>query len=237
VSYTAVVYSPNMSATAHVSRIADPRKAWGVICSLLDACENVSGPSDARFTAYKATKWDDAAIAARCVAATVDRFGRPRIETEGGRLFPSGEPQPGGYLEWPVPAERFPEFRDYVLAGHPWPKTTLGPVELRFDYMFQWRDPDGRGPHPAQLSGHPTPDGQQRSCLTVTLSRRMYTSPHLCFPFGPTDPRLFDLLSFVTPLLPFKLTPTHFRHVTLNKRGAPVLRRIVPPLSPALLGR
>jgi hypothetical protein len=85
VSYTAVVYSPNMSATAHVSRIADPRKAWGVICSLLEACESVSGPSNAQFTAYKATKCYAAAIAARCVAATVERFGKPRIETEGGR--------------------------------------------------------------------------------------------------------------------------------------------------------
>jgi hypothetical protein len=116
VSYTAVVYSPNMSATAHVSRIADPRKAWGVICSLLEACESVSGPSNAQFT----------------------------------------------------------------VQGH----------EV------------GRRRHRRAVRGC------HRGTVWKATDRDGGRAP-----------------------------PTHFRHVTLNKRGTPVLRRIVPPLSPAFLGR
>jgi len=196
-----VRYAPDKGASfGHALRPSPPKRAWKAVEGFLAECEDVKGPSTVTLSAYGPTQWDDAAIAEACMARTVERFGIPDFSVEGV----------AGRLEWNG-ADRFAEFRDFVLAGDPWPRTLLGPVSLRASYDFLWRDPDSVGPITTQLTGHLTEDGSLRCNLSIALERRSTASPLLWFPYQPSDPRLADLLRFVVPRLPFRISSRHFR--------------------------
>jgi hypothetical protein len=221
-----VCYMPDKGAAySHALRPASPKKAWSAVSNFLSACTEVEEPSTIRLVAHKATEWDDAALIQRCIEHTVARFGEPVVDVGGGQQFPSGVPVKGGYLEWQAPFVRFPEFRDYLIAGE-WPKAVTGPVELSAMFRFCWRDPDGILPLPEQLSGHCTEDGRLRNELTVTLARRSSVSPTFWYPFAPDDARLADIVQLSAMTLPFRMSARHFRlAVPRADRGGYVFRR------------
>jgi hypothetical protein len=121
----------------------------------------------------------------------------------------------------------------YLASQEPWPKQTLGPVELRFSVYFQWVHPESNEIVPGQEAGHATPDGSLRSNLLVTLGRRPFVQPDLWFPFPEGSPALSDFLRAVAPYVPFELLPRHFR-VAIPRRdgkGYRFRKLVIPPCS------
>lgn len=217
---TVVRYEPDKGASyGHTLRPARPRGAWQTVQAFLEGCAEVEGPERICLTAHRATQFDDPVICERCVNAAVTRFGDPDSTTGGGFMFPSGEPVPGGHLEWIGDQSRLSEFLEFLFAGDPWPKTTVGPIAVSATYRFLWRSPDSLKPLQEQCEHHLTADGCLRNVLAVSLERRSFVQPLLWFPFSPTDPRLADLIQLVTSSLPFKLSPRHFRVASPLKGG------------------
>ena len=208
-----VVYAPGKGAAyGQAVSPSSPRKAWAALERFLDEAAIVlRGPERVTLSAHRPTQWDaDPATLERVVTQTTERFGAPQRRGPEQRAYPSGELLGLGALEW-LGDDRFAEFRDYLIAGAPWPKATIGPLEVRAHYQFYWRDPDGAGPLPEQLSGHATVDGTLPSEFTVTFAPRSVIAPEFWFPFSAADPRLADLLRLITPSLPFKWSARHFR--------------------------
>jgi len=71
-------------------------------------------------------------------------------------MFPSGEPVPGGHLEWTGDQDPLPQFLEFLFSGDPWPKTVVGPIAVSMTYRFLWRNPDSLKPLQEQCEGHLT---------------------------------------------------------------------------------
>ncbi len=221
-THAAVVvrYEPDKGASyGQALRPTRPRGAWQALQTFLQDCAEVDGPEQIRLTAHRPTQFDDSSVSERCVKAAVARFGDPDSTTGGGFMFPSGEPVPGGHLEWTGDQDRLPQFLEFLFSGDPWPKTVVGPIAVSMTYRFLWRNPDSLKPLQEQCEGHLTADGCLRNTLAVSLERRSFVQPLLWFPYGPSDSRLADLIHLVTSQLPFKLSPRHFRVASPLKEG------------------
>ena len=224
-----VHYAPDKGASYGQALAArGVRGAWEAVQSFLARCTLPDSPESITLSADQATEWDpDPPAAEACIARVVARFGAPHQRQGFRRHWPSGEPLPGDVLTWPGSAETLPEMVAFLVAGEPWPKQTLGPVEVHFLVRFQWRDP---------LSGELLPSrpiGREgaRSELLVTLGRCQFVQPTLWFPFAPADPAFVALLRAVAPALPFALLPRHFRLAVPKRDGSGYrYRRLTEPL-------
>ena len=207
------------------------RKSWEALQRFLTQCAVASSPGNMKLTAYRATQWDDDAVANDCISGVIAHFGAPHHKQGGARRWPSGEPLKGGQLEWDCPAARVRNMITFLAAGEPWPKQTLGPVELTFSVRFVWRDPSSDRVLPGQTAGHGTPDSSLHSSLLLTFGRRCFVQPTLWFPFPEGAPGLSDFLRAITPYLPFTLLRRHFRVATPIHEGKHYqFRRLVMPL-------
>lgn len=214
-----VLYEPDKASGFTQALLPSrPRLARVAMAHFLGSCEEVRGPARVALRAYHPTQWDDPVPIERCAERVLARFGPPAHTASGGNLWPSGEPVMGGHLEW-LGNERYEEFCDFVVAGDPWPKATLGPVSVEATFSFLWRDPDSMSPLPALLQGFGSADGTLRSAITVTFQRRSTVAPSLAFPYRHDDPRLRDLIQLLTPQIPFRLSPRHFRAVVPTRNG------------------
>jgi hypothetical protein len=215
-----VFYSPNKGASyGQAIRPRRVRQAFEAVQHFLSNCATSSPPERIRLVAYEATRWDEGAVAEACIARTVDRFGSPDQITGGGTQWPSGEPAGGGLRQWLGSPVTLEDMVDYLASGEPWPKQTLGPVDLIFSVDFQWLHPGSREIVAGQENGHFTADGSLSSNLLVTLGRRPFVQPDLWFPFPADSPELSRFLRAVEQYLPFELRPRHFRVATPTKNG------------------
>lgn len=215
-----VLYSPDKGASfGQALRPRRVRQAFNAVQHFLSNCATASPLERIRLVAYQATQWDDDAVAEACIARTVARLGSPDQVEGGGTQWPSGEPVKGGSLQWVGSPATLEAMVEYLASGEPWPKQTLGPVELSFSVYFQWIHPGSGELVPGQEAGHATPDGSLRSNLLVTLSRRPSVQPDLWFPFPEGSLGLSEFLRAVEPYLPFNLLPRHFRVATPQRNG------------------
>ena len=204
-----VVYSPDKgSSFGQAPRGRGVRRVFDDVARFIATCTVAQPPSRISLTAYRATQWDDDTSAKRCIELAQARFGMPdEQESVGGQRWPSGEPIKGGHLRWKGAQSNLAEMLDFLASGEPWPKQTLGPVELSFVHQFEWSDSvlvQQQSPeaHPGMI---PTSD------LIITLSRRSFIQPSLWLPYAPDDDGLRSFLARIDPLLPFKLNSRHFR--------------------------
>jgi hypothetical protein len=229
-----VLYSPDKGASfGQALRPRRVRQAFHAVQHFLAHCAIASPLERIRLVAYKATQWDDDAVAEACIARTVERFGAPDQVRGGGTHWPSGEPVKGGSLRWSGSLATVEDMVDYLASGEPWPKQTLGPVELQFTVYFQWVHPGSSEIVPDQDTRHATPDDGFHSNLLVTLGRRPFVQPDLWFPFPEGSPRLPEFLQAVEPYLPFELLPRHFRVATpqRNGKGYRFRKLVIPPFT------
>lgn len=229
-----VLYSPDKGASfGQALRACRVRQAFDAVQNFLARCAAASPLERIRLVAYRATQWDDDAVAEACIARTAERFGPPDQIEGGGTYWPSGEPVKGGSLQWRGSFATLEDMVDCLASGEPWPKQTLGPVELRFSVCFQWVHPGSTEIVPGQDAGHATPDGGLHSNLVVTLGRRRFVQPDLWFPFPEGSPGLPEFLRVVEPYLPFELLPRHFRVATPlpNGKGYRFRKLVIPPFA------
>jgi hypothetical protein len=228
-----VLYSPDKgSSFGQAIRSRRVRPAFDAVQHFLARCAIANPIDNIRLVAYRATQWDDDHVAEACIARTVAHFGPPDQNEGGGTHWPSGDPVKGGLLQWTGSLTSLESMVDYLASGEPWPKQTLGPVELKFSVYFQWLDPRSREILPGQRAGHATPDGSLRSNLLVTLGRRPFVQPDLWFPFPEGSPGISEFLRSVEPYLPFDLLPQHFRVATPKRdgKGFRFRKPVIPPL-------
>jgi len=229
-----VLYSPDKGASfGQALRPRRVREVFAAVQHFLADCTAASPLERIRLVAYRATQWDDDAVAEACIARTAERFGAPDQIEGGGTQWPSGEPVKGGSLQWSGSLSTLQDMVDYLASGEPWPKQTLGPVELRFSVYFQWVHPESGEIVPGQDVGHGTPDGGLQSNLLVTLGRRPFVQPDLWFPFPEGSPALPEFLRAVERFLPFELLPRHFRVATpqRNGKGYRFRKLVIPPFA------
>ena len=219
----AVLYAPNKGASyGQALRPRRVRPAWEALQRFLSVCAVASPVESVRLIAYRATEWDYDAVSNDCIARVEARYGVAHRQRGAGRLWPSGKPLKGGSLEWDGSASTIEDMVSFLAAGEPWPKQTVGPVELQFFVSFLWRDP-----HSADV----LPDQIERSNMLVTLSRRHFVQPSLWFPFAEGAPAFSEFLRHIQPLLPFTLLPRHFRVATPTATESRYrFRKFVTPL-------
>ena len=203
------------------------RKVWNKVQLFLNECTIFEPPSNVSLTAYRATDWDDDAVADSCVRVALDRFGPPdEEEPYGGLRWPSFEPVKGGHLKWNRSADVIDGMIQFLEEGEPWPKQLLGPVEIHMRYYFAWRDPD-TGDRLVVLDGAnriETP----KCDLSLFLGRTFFVQPTFWFPYSYVDPCLKTHLAHVIRHLPFKLNERHFRAAVPTRDGAGFRFRKLP---------
>lgn len=227
-----MLYSPDKGAGfGQALRARRVRQAFEAVQHFLTHCTIASPLERIRLIAYRATEWDEDSVAEACIERTIAHFGPPDREEGGGTRWPSGEPVKGGSLQWDGTAATVGSIVDFLIAGEPWPRQTLGPVDLSFSVSFQWRHPTSGEVLFSQESGHATHDGSLRSTLLVTLGRRPFIQPDLWFPYPEGAPGLREFLEAVQSYLPFELLPRHFRVATPQRDGQGYRFRklVIPP--------
>jgi hypothetical protein len=204
-----LIYAPDKGVSyGQAPRARAARRVWDDVQRFLTSCAASLAAADVELTAYRATQWDDDATADACVERTRAAFGPPdQEEAAAGQLWPSGEPVKGGYLRWVGTPERAPAMLDFLVSGEPWPRQTLGPVELRATYQFRWNDAVLGGLLGVGHAARPVPD----SSLALTVGRRSFIQPTLWFPYGADAASPDALLAALDPLLPFAMLAKHFR--------------------------
>jgi hypothetical protein len=226
-----VVYRPNKgSGFGQAFRARRVREAAASLERFLISCTTYSGPVNLQLKAYRATEWDDDFVADSAIARVSETFGPVHAEESLGQKWPSGEKLKGGTLIWELKSEELPYLVDFVASSEPWPKQTLGPVEIHASYSFQWTDPDTGTVLPGQDSGNATADGRIRSSLLISLGRSQFAQPDFWFPFPEGAPKLSSFLHRVAGLIPFRLNSRHFRAAIPNRDGSGYsFRKIVLP--------
>lgn len=146
-----------------------------------------------------------------CLRHAIDTLGEPASWSEHRIVSPVGAVTSVRRTAFWHGEDTFSRFRDFVLATDPWPDTSGTTFSLYAPYRFLWRDPDGNGPLEDQAAGHNTADGALWCSCVLQLQRRTRVLPDLWFPYEPGDPRLNDLVSLSSTVLPFALRPNHFR--------------------------
>jgi hypothetical protein len=212
--HSAVLYQPDKGAAfGHALRPSKAAGAWKGVQRFLDDLADGVRPSGVRLVAYRATTWDDPNVVAPIVDSVVSRFGEAMTVVGGGMNVTTGMPVAGGYLEWRGDETSWLDFVQFVVAGHPWPKTTLGPVSAEASFRFHWK------PGVAPMHGDPS-DSPLHSELGITLARTSYVQPRLWFPHPAGSPELSELVRLVMKIAPFRLSARHFRTATPKKDGS-----------------
>jgi hypothetical protein len=214
-----LIYRPDKNAAfGHAPRKRRVRAFWTDVQRFLAACTLPEAATAIQLIAYRATKWDDESIAEACIARARQHFGVPEQDIgSGGAAWPSEEPTLGGHLSWSGTPDRLEEMLAFVAEGEPWPKQTLGPIDLRVRYYFRWRDP-----HTGDvLRSQPESWSIPKSSLSLTLGRRCFVQPDLAIPYAPGDPMTQVILKAAVPFLPFSLQDRHFRVIDADGDPSP----------------
>lgn len=232
-AHEVVVYQPDKGvAFGQALKKRNVRPAFDSLQEFLTRCTIPVTSDNPQLRAYSPGEFDDAEVIDPVVAGVISEFGVPDREDIIGRMWPSGEPLQGTRLEWELQPSSTMRVVEFLIAGEPWPKATLGPVELHLNYRFQWRDFATGQPLAGQMSGHLTSDGQLISHAHASFGRRQFIQPDLWFPFPEGSPALTAYLQQLKEFLPFKLNERHFRVASPTiKRDAYNYRKLVLPPS------
>ena len=185
-------------------------KAWDNVSNFLTNCSTTTPDEPARIslTAYTAFHGDpNPEIADKIIQETKQLFSCGQTKPVS-YAYPSGIPDSQTRTEWDIDTKDLQKAIDYVVKGQPWPKFTLGPVELLVTFDFKLLDPTTKTELPNQ---------EQKSNLMIWLTRNCVCSPDFYFPFGQADENFKSAIEKIEPFLPFKLEQKHLRLGRPNK--------------------
>ena len=128
-------YQPDKTASyRQAMRVRSLSRAWSAIQEFIASDVVVEQVADVCLIAYRPTQWDDSAVADRCIDLVRAHFGSP--DDDGGITIVSASDTGPALLRWRRTSDHLPEFVDFLVSHSPWPKQTLGPVELSFSIRF-----------------------------------------------------------------------------------------------------
>jgi hypothetical protein len=185
-------------------------KAWDNICSFLTNCTTTKPeePTGISLTAYTAFQGDhNPDIADQIIKETKQLFANGQTDPVS-YAYPSGIPNRQTKTEWNIEVKDLQKAIDYLIKGQPWPKFTLGPVELIITFYFKLIDPTTKAEIPNQ---------EEQSSLLIWLSRNCICSPDFYFPFEQEDENFKRTMERLEPFLPFKLEKKYLRLGRPNK--------------------
>jgi hypothetical protein len=185
-------------------------KAWDNVCSFLTNCTTTAPdqPTSISLTAYTAFQGDpNPEIADKIIQDTKQIFYSEQTEPVSF-AYPSGIPNKQTKTEWDIEAKDFQKAIDYLIKGQPWPKFTLGPVELIITFYFKLIDP---------ITKAEIPNQEEQSSLLIWLTRNCICSPNFYFPFEQADENFKRTIEKLEPFLPFKLEEKYLRLGRPNK--------------------
>ena len=185
-------------------------KAWDNICSFLTNCTttNPNKPTRISLTAYTAFQDDpNPEIANQIIQETKQLFDSGQTDPVS-YAYPSGIPDRQTKTEWNIEVKDLQKAIDYLIKGQPWPKFTLGPVELIITFYFKLVDPTTK----TEILNQ-----EEQSSLLIWLSRNCICSPDFYFPFEQADESFKRTIKRLEPFLPFKLEEKYFRLGRPNK--------------------
>jgi hypothetical protein len=135
------------------------------------------------------------------------------------------------YSWFTKPAERKPISPQTLMAvldiASLLPKSKIQwryPIELHFGFSFFWRGRSELQTPPIRAVRNPydEPDwgpGNPYSRLGILVRDHLFVQPFFLFPHEWGSVGLTDLLTEISPKLPFKFRPNYFRRAIANKRG------------------
>ena len=185
-------------------------KAWDNICSFLTNCTTTKPEELTRISliAYTAFQGDpNPEIADQIIKETKQLFDNGQTDPVS-YAYPSGIPDRQTKTEWNIEVKDLQKAIDYLIKGQPWPKFTLGPVELIITFYFKLIDPTTKAEIPNQ---------EEQSSLLIWLSRNCICSPDFYFPFEQADENFKRTIERLEPFLPFKLEEKYLRLGRPNK--------------------
>jgi hypothetical protein len=207
---TFIFYSLPKSRTTQRLLGGKIEKVWLGVTNFLMNCTSVpvEEPTSVYLVAYDA--WEDdehPELVAKIVADLGEVFGEPKTEPLSYH-YPSGVPSTQMKSEWKFDKSDLSKVVDYLIKGQPWPKFSLGPVELIISFHFNLVDP---------ITKIELPNQSNKSSILVWLSRSCSCSPTLYLPFDTADQSFKSYVDKTQPYLPFKLEEKYLRLGRLNK--------------------
>lgn len=185
-------------------------KAWDNVCSFLTNCTTTGPdqPNKISLTAYSSFRGDqNPEIADKIIQETKQLFGEGKTEPVS-YAYPGGIPDSQTKTEWDIEIRDLQKAVDYLIKGQPWPKFTFGPIELIVTFYFNLLDPATKTELPLQ---------DNKSSLTIWLSKNCVCSPDLYLPFVQADENFKKTMEKLEPFFPFKLEEKFLRHARPNK--------------------
>lgn len=201
-----VIYHPPKSvAFGHQARKRDPRLAWSMTKSFLEAF------TDYRFgfgdlQVHLPGEWTSEAAATASLTRARDLLGPedPRYQAKMWRFSDEGQ---------------LPSVLELALDNDKWPNETIPPVALHFFYTFVWRDltilPAGSAHQHDDQTWH-----ANDSNLGISLNRGpLFLQPTFVFPFPWDSPEFAEFLAQIEPAAPFRFRDQYFKRLLPSKKG------------------
>jgi hypothetical protein len=188
-------------------------KVWENVERFLSTCTNADrhSPYSIYLNGYTADEehGEDPALADKILDKTRAIFGGGVTEPLAYH-FPDNTPSKQRKITWEVDGKDLNKALAFMVAGQPYPKYNLGPMELIVSYDFKLVDP---------LTKAELPNQQFTSSLLLWLSKSKCVAPSLCFPFEEPDNRFWEYANSIEPFLPFKFDRKFLRLGRSNKKG------------------
>jgi len=206
-----ILYSlPKSRTTQQLNAGRKIESAWENVCNFLTNSTTITpdSPTSITLTAYEAFPGDlNPEIADKIIEDTKKIFDNAETAPLA-YLYPSGNPTKQTTTTWKIKNEDLNKALDYLSKGQPWPKFSIGPIQLIISYNFKLVDP---------ITRKETPNQENQSSLLIWLSRTCCCSPLFYFPFEQADNEFQDFLNNIKPYLPFKLEDKYLRLGRMNK--------------------
>jgi len=211
VEKTFILYSlPKNRTTQQLNGGRKVETAWGNVCNFLTNCTTINpdSPTKISMTAYEAFPGDsNPEIADKIIEETKKVFDNAKTAPLA-YFYSSGIPTKQTTTTWEIDKKNLNKALDYLSKGQPWPKFSIGPIELIISYDFKLVDPKTRKEIPNQ---------KNESSLLIWLSRTCFCSPLFYFPFEQAGNEFHDYLNNIKPFIPFKLEDKYLRLGRTNK--------------------
>ncbi|MEI9943780.1 MAG: hypothetical protein WDN26_06110 [Chitinophagaceae bacterium] len=208
-----IIYSLPQSRTTQALTGGKIEKVWANVERFLTACTNadINNPHNIYLTGYTADEdhGEHPEVASKLIKKTKEVFGNGITDTIG-YLYPANTPLRQTKTEWKLIPKDLNKALEYIIAGQPYPKYNLGPIELIISYDFKLVD---------ILSKNELPNQQYTSSLLLWLTKRNCVAPSLCFPFVEPNRHFWDYVGSIEKFLPFKFDQKNLRLGRSNKKG------------------
>ncbi|WP_295772972.1 hypothetical protein [uncultured Mucilaginibacter sp.] len=187
-------------------------KAWDNIKYFIEVCTNVDihQPTSIEINGFSADRrhGELPEPAVSLLERIVAHFGVGDIKPLGYHVYDK-QPTEQNKTEWKLTPADLSDAIEFMVAGQPYPKYNLGPIELILSYDFKLINLDTR----IELTGQ-----QYTSMLIISLSRNNSVCPSLCFPFTEPNDDFWKYFDKIKELAPFKMDTKDLRLVRSNKK-------------------